>query len=93
MTTFRYTLMTEEHGPGEFVTNARRAEEMGFDFLVSSDPYHPWVPQQQHSPYAWSVLGAVAAVTERGGLMTMVTCPSSATTPQSPPRRRRRWAC
>jgi alkanesulfonate monooxygenase SsuD/methylene tetrahydromethanopterin reductase-like flavin-dependent oxidoreductase (luciferase family) len=84
MTTFGYTLMTEEHGPGELVTNARRAEEMGFDFLVASDHYHPWVPQQQHSPYAWSVLGAVAAVTERGGLMTMVTCPH-----RLPPRSRR----
>jgi alkanesulfonate monooxygenase SsuD/methylene tetrahydromethanopterin reductase-like flavin-dependent oxidoreductase (luciferase family) len=44
MATFGYTLMTEENGPGELVTNARRAEEMGFDFLVSSDHYHPWVP-------------------------------------------------
>ena len=76
MTTFGYTLMTEEHDPRELVTNARRAEELGFDFLVSSDHYHPWVPEQQHSPYAWSVLGAVAAVTERVGLMTMVTCPT-----------------
>ncbi|HEX5365592.1 MAG TPA: TIGR03557 family F420-dependent LLM class oxidoreductase [Acidimicrobiales bacterium] len=75
MTTFGYTLMTEEHGPRALVANARRAEELGFDFLVSSDHYHPWVPEQQHSPYAWSVLGAVAAVTERIGLMTMVTCP------------------
>ena len=75
MTTFGYTLMTEEHGPRELVTNARRAEEVGFDFVVSSDHYHPWVPEQQHSPYAWSVLGAVATVTERVGLMTMVTCP------------------
>src|SRR3954465_117857 len=28
-----------------------------------------------HSPYAWSVLGAVAAATERIRLMTYVTCP------------------
>ena len=75
MTTFGYTLMTEEHGPRDLVDNARRAEELGFDFLVSSDHFHPWVPEQEHSPYAWSVLGAVATVTERVGLMTMVTCP------------------
>jgi G6PDH family F420-dependent oxidoreductase len=75
MTTFGYTLMTEEHGPGALVRNARRAEELGFDFLVISDHYHPWVPEQRHSPYAWSVLGAVAATTGRIGLMTMVTCP------------------
>jgi G6PDH family F420-dependent oxidoreductase len=75
MTTFGYTLMTEEHDPRTLVANARRAEEHGFDFVVSSDHYHPWVPEQQHSCYAWSLLGAVAAVTERVGLMTMVTCP------------------
>ena len=75
MTTIGYTLMTEEHGPRQLVDIARRAEESGFEFLVSSDHYHPWVPEQQHSPYAWSVLGAVAAVTERIELATMVTCP------------------
>jgi G6PDH family F420-dependent oxidoreductase len=76
MTAYGYTLMTEEHGPRELVDIARRGEELGFDFLVSSDHYHPWVPEQQHSPYAWAVLGAVAAVTERVGLATMVTCPT-----------------
>lgn len=75
MTTIGYTLMTEEHPPRELVDLARRAEDAGFDFLVSSDHYHPWVPEQQHSPYAWSVLGAVAAVTERVELATLVTCP------------------
>lgn len=75
MTTFGYTLMTEEHDPRTLVANARRAEELGFDFLACSDHYHPWVPEQQHSCYAWSLLGAVAAVTDRVGLMTMVTCP------------------
>jgi len=76
VTAFGYTLMSEEHGPRELVGIARRAEDLGFDFLVSSDHYHPWVPEQQHSPYAWSVLGAVAAVTERIELATMVTCPT-----------------
>jgi G6PDH family F420-dependent oxidoreductase len=75
MTSFGYTLMSEEHGPKELVAIARRAEELGFEFLVQSDHYHPWVPEQQHSPYAWTVLGAVAAVTERIELATLVTCP------------------
>jgi G6PDH family F420-dependent oxidoreductase len=71
-----FTLMSEEHGPKELVQLARRAEDEGFDFLVQSDHYHPWVPEQEHSPYAWSVLGAVAAVTERVRLATFVTCPT-----------------
>ncbi len=29
-----------------------------------------------HSPYAWSVLGAVSQVTERVELLTYVTCPT-----------------
>jgi G6PDH family F420-dependent oxidoreductase len=76
VTQFGYTLMSEEHDPRELVAIARRSEEAGFDFLVSSDHYHPWVPEQHHSPYAWSVLGAAAAVTERIELSTFVTCPT-----------------
>ena len=75
MATYGYTLMSEEHDPRELVDIARTAEGLGFDFLVASDHYHPWVPEQQHSPYAWTVLGAVAAVTERVELATLVTCP------------------
>jgi G6PDH family F420-dependent oxidoreductase len=75
VTAFGYTLMSEEHDPRELVAIARRSEEAGFDFLVASDHYHPWVPEQRHSPYAWSVLGAAAAVTERIELATLVTCP------------------
>jgi G6PDH family F420-dependent oxidoreductase len=72
---YGYTLMSEEHGPRALVDIARRAEEEDFSFLVQSDHYHPWVPEQQHSPYAWSVLGAVAVATESIELATYVTCP------------------
>jgi G6PDH family F420-dependent oxidoreductase len=72
---YGYTLMSEEHGPKELVDIARRAEECDFTFLVQSDHYHPWVPEQQHSPYAWTVLGGVAVATERIELATYVTCP------------------
>ncbi|WP_110241124.1 TIGR03557 family F420-dependent LLM class oxidoreductase [Nocardioides gilvus] len=71
-----YTLMTEQSGPRELVRYAARAEEVGFDFLVSSDHYFPWLASQGHSPYAWSMLGAVSQVTSRVGLMTFVTCPT-----------------
>ncbi|QCX28806.1 TIGR03557 family F420-dependent LLM class oxidoreductase [Nocardioides jishulii] len=71
-----YTLMTEQSGPRELVRYAQGAEAAGFDFEVSSDHYFPWLASQGHSPYAWSVLGAVAQVTERVELMTYVTCPT-----------------
>ncbi|WP_203138663.1 LLM class F420-dependent oxidoreductase [Microbacterium sp. JZ31] len=76
MTRFGYTLMTEQSGPRELVRYAQRAEEVGFDFEVSSDHYSPWLTTQGHAPYAWSLLGAVAAVTSRVDLMTYVTCPT-----------------
>jgi G6PDH family F420-dependent oxidoreductase len=70
-----YKLMTEEHGPADLVRNAKRAERAGFDFAAISDHYFPWLEEQGHAPFAWSVLGAVAEATEHLGLMTSVTCP------------------
>jgi G6PDH family F420-dependent oxidoreductase len=75
-TRFGYTLMTEQSGPRELVRYAVAAERAGFDFEVSSDHYSPWLTEQGHASYAWSVLGAVAQATERVGLMTYVTCPT-----------------
>ncbi|PUA80019.1 LLM class F420-dependent oxidoreductase [Nocardioides currus] len=76
MTRFGYTLMTEQSGPRELVRYAVAAEEVGFDFEVSSDHYSPWITEQGHAPYAWTVLGAVAQATSRVDLMTYVTCPT-----------------
>jgi G6PDH family F420-dependent oxidoreductase len=76
MPTYGYKLMSEEHAPDALVRNACRAEELGFDFVAISDHYHPWLSTQGHSPFAWSVLGAIAARTERVGLVTAVTCPT-----------------
>ncbi|MFJ6728702.1 LLM class F420-dependent oxidoreductase [Streptomyces sp. NPDC091281] len=76
MVRFGYTMMTEQAGPRELVDHVVRAEEAGFDFSVTSDHYFPWLREQGHSPYAWSVLGAAAQATSRIPLMTYVTCPS-----------------
>jgi len=76
MTNFGYTLMTEQSGPRELVGYAQRAEEVGFDFLQSSDHYSPWLTEQGHAPYAWAVLAATAQATSRVELMTYVTCPT-----------------
>jgi G6PDH family F420-dependent oxidoreductase len=76
MVNFGYTLMTEHAGPKQLVRDAERAERVGFDFEVISDHYFPWLDEQGHSPYAWSVLGAVTQVTSSVELMTYVTCPT-----------------
>jgi G6PDH family F420-dependent oxidoreductase len=75
MVRFGYKLMSEEHGPGTLVENAVRAEAAGFDFLSISDHFHPWLEAQGHSPFAWSVLGAIAYATSRIGIATGLTCP------------------
>jgi G6PDH family F420-dependent oxidoreductase len=75
LTEFGYTMMCEQSGPKELVSDVRAAESAGFDFAVISDHYFPWLDAMGHSPYAWSVLGAAAYATERIELMTYVTCP------------------
>ncbi len=75
MTKIGYTLYCEGNDPRSLVEQAIMAEEAGFDFLAISDHYHPWLPEQQHSAFAWSVLGAVAQATKTIELATMVTCP------------------
>ncbi|TFV53052.1 TIGR03557 family F420-dependent LLM class oxidoreductase [Blastococcus sp. TF02A-35] len=71
-----YTMMTEQAGPRDLVRHVVGAEEVGFDFAVSSDHYFPWLDEMGHSPNAWVTLGAVAQATSRIPLMTYVTCPS-----------------
>jgi coenzyme F420-dependent glucose-6-phosphate dehydrogenase len=76
MVNYGYTLTSEERGPREMVADAIRAEELGFEFLMISDHFHPWVPKQPHSPFVWSTIGGVAMQTERIRLGTGVTCPT-----------------
>jgi G6PDH family F420-dependent oxidoreductase len=71
-----YTMMCEQSGPNELVRDLVLAEEAGFDYSVISDHYFPWLDEQGHSPYAWSVLGAAAQATSTIPLMTYVTCPT-----------------
>ncbi len=72
---FGYQLVSEEHGPKALVRNAMRAEAVGFEFAAISDLFSPWLEEQGHSPFAWSVLGAISHATRSIGLMTAVTCP------------------
>jgi G6PDH family F420-dependent oxidoreductase len=76
MARYGYSLMCELHHPNDLLAQAKRAEEAGFDFLTISDHIHPWLYSHEHSPYAWSVLGALAAQTSRVDLVSLVTCPT-----------------
>jgi G6PDH family F420-dependent oxidoreductase len=71
-----YKLTSEAFDPQELIRQAVLAEQAGFDFVEMSDHYHPWLEEQGHSAFTWSVLPVIAAKTERLGLATGVTCPS-----------------
>lgn len=71
-----YKLAAEAFGPAELIRQGIRAEQAGFDFVEISDHFHPWLDVQGHSPFAWTVLGAIAARTDRLRLATGVTCPT-----------------
>jgi G6PDH family F420-dependent oxidoreductase len=69
-------LSSEECSPRELVEQARQAEEAGFAGLWISDHFHPWNDEQGHSPFVWSVIGAIAQATSRVTVTTAVTCPT-----------------
>jgi coenzyme F420-dependent glucose-6-phosphate dehydrogenase len=75
MTSFGLTLSSEEHPPRRLVELGALAEAHGFDFVSISDHFHPWVDTQGHSPFVWSVLGALAERTAQIEVAVGVTCP------------------
>src|SRR4051794_33898934 len=81
VTEFGYMLSSEERAPAELVAGAVEAEAAGFEFVSISDHFQPWVREQGHSPFVWSVLGSIAAQTERIRVGTGVTCPIIRTHP------------
>src|SRR5215218_3061463 len=58
-----YAVMGEQFGPTELVEYSKAAEANGFTALMISDHFHPWVPSQGQSPFAWALLGAIGATT------------------------------
>jgi coenzyme F420-dependent glucose-6-phosphate dehydrogenase len=76
-----YALSSEEHPPLNLVRFAQKAEEQGFDFIMISDHFHPWLDDQGHSPFVWSVIGAISQVTKKIPIGTGVTCPTFRTHP------------
>ena len=75
MPQYGFTVMAEQSTPRQMIDGAVGAERAGFDFLMVSDHFHPWLESQGQSPFTWSVLGAITERTEQIDLITAVTCP------------------
>src|SRR6202046_4918971 len=72
---FAWLCSHESYQPEDLVDQAIAAEEAGFDAVLGSDHFHPWVDDTSAAGFVWSWLGAVAVKTERVTLGTSVTCP------------------
>jgi G6PDH family F420-dependent oxidoreductase len=68
-------LSSEEFSPRDLVEQAKRAEQAGFHALWISDHYHPWIDEQGHSGFVWSVIGALSEAVDLP-VTTGVTCPT-----------------
>jgi len=75
MTRFGYFCGHEQFQPEDIVRHAVLAERAGFDMVMVSEHFHPWVDDVSASGFAFSTLGAVAQATGRVGLVTGVTTP------------------
>src|SRR3954451_14015813 len=76
MATIGYFLSSEEHPGSELVKAAVLAERAGFPAAWISDHFHPWLDEQCHSPFVWSVMGGIAPATEKLRVTTLVTAPT-----------------
>jgi len=72
---FAWLCSHESYQPEELVEQAVAAEDAGFDVVLGSDHFHPWVDDTSAAGFVWSWLGMVAARTDRVELGTCVTCP------------------
>ncbi len=75
MTKFAYFCGHEQWHPEQLVRHAVLAEQAGFDMVVVSEHFHPWVDDAGAAGFAFSTIGAMAAATTRLEFATGVTTP------------------
>jgi G6PDH family F420-dependent oxidoreductase len=74
MTELGYFLSCEEHDGRAIIAQAQAVEAAGLRKVSISDHFHPWLDDQGHSPFVWSVIGGIAATTSLE-VTTAVTAP------------------
>jgi len=75
MTKFAYFCGHEQWQPEQLVRHAILAEEAGFDMVVVSEHFHPWVDDRSAAGFAFSTIGAMAQATSKLEFATGVTTP------------------
>jgi coenzyme F420-dependent glucose-6-phosphate dehydrogenase len=63
MGTIGYAASMEQFSPRELLSFCHQAESQGFQAVMASDHFNPWVPSQGQSGFVWSFMGALGATT------------------------------
>jgi coenzyme F420-dependent glucose-6-phosphate dehydrogenase len=63
MTRYGFHASHEQHAPDRLLSHVRAAESAGFQCAMCSDHFHPWLPEQGESGFAWAWLGAALEAT------------------------------
>jgi coenzyme F420-dependent glucose-6-phosphate dehydrogenase len=75
MTQFAYFAGHEQFQPEDLVRHAVLAEEAGFDTVMVSEHFHPWVDDLGASGFAYATIAAMAQATSTITFVTGVTTP------------------
>lgn len=59
-----YAAMFEQFHPTDLLRYSEQAEAVGFEAVMASDHFHPWVPAQGQSAFVWSWMGALGVRTK-----------------------------
>lgn len=70
-----YFLGHEQFHPEILVKHAQFAEKAGFDGVMISEHFNPWVADKGAAGFGFSTLGAIAATTQKIKLITGVVAP------------------
>jgi coenzyme F420-dependent glucose-6-phosphate dehydrogenase len=75
LTQFAYFCGHEQFHPETLIKHAQLAEQAGFDWLVVSEHFHPWVDDASAAGFAFATIAAMAQATEKVQITTGVTTP------------------
>jgi G6PDH family F420-dependent oxidoreductase len=64
MVSVDYMAHQEQYSPSELLRFAALAEEAGYEFVWTSDHFHPWFHTDGEAGFAWSWLGAASQRTD-----------------------------
>jgi len=71
-----YKASAEQFSGNQIVDFTCQAESVGFDSVFLSDHFQPWRHTGGHAPYSLSLMGSMAAKTERVAIGTSVLTPT-----------------